>query len=95
MRAVGEFCALLWGPSEKSRQQSPRANGLQHNNLISPVIATRAQVQEVILPPEVAQAQGLPPGIVLRRTTIDEIRAAPPQSGPAGQVGPGSPSPQI
>jgi hypothetical protein len=58
---------------------------------IAPVIAARANVQEVVLPAEVALAQGLPAGSVLRRTTIDEICVVPNGEvggGPMGPLGP-------
>jgi hypothetical protein len=85
MRVMGEFCALLWGPSKHSRPQPQPA---QHSvpqaqpqppqppPLTSP-LAARTQVHEIALPPEQALAQGLPPGVVLRRTTIDEICVLP------------------
>lgn len=76
MRSVGEFCALLWGPSKPKPlppHPVPSQSSPQPHSTI-PVIAARTKVEEVILPADAAQAQGLPPGAVLRRTTIDEIR---------------------
>lgn len=123
MRAVGEFCAMLWGPSGKGGGGRPQprpgmpagvpnaadfghagVNGIgnqppgvgdgQGQGAV-PVIAKRANVEEVILSPEMARAQGLPLGVVLRRTTIDEICVVPESKtgsgGPQGPVGPQGP----
>jgi hypothetical protein len=98
MRVMGELCAWLWGPSRKSVVGSGMGSGVgrvqPQANLaapISPVIAARANVEEVVLPAEVALAQGLPAGSVLRRTTIDEICVVPNGEVGGGPVGPKGP----